>query len=93
MEFITFPEHVLLIVEEWLREPQAEGVMMPEGMELDEAALRIHDCCGDHPSAALLTCGLDSKSILARGDRVRVSMDHSPDAVFASEDARDAEGA
>ena len=41
MEFITFPEHVLLIVEEWLREPQAEGVMMPEGVEIDELALRI----------------------------------------------------
>jgi hypothetical protein len=30
---IVLPEHALLIVEERLREQQAEGVRMPEGME------------------------------------------------------------
>ncbi len=40
-EFIVFPENALLIVEERLREQQAEGVRMPEGMPLDELALRI----------------------------------------------------
>ena len=38
---IAFPEHALLIVEERLREQEAEGVRMPEGMPLDELALRI----------------------------------------------------
>jgi hypothetical protein len=37
---IVFPEHALLAVEEGLR-VQAEGVRMPERMELDELALRI----------------------------------------------------
>ena len=40
-EPIVFPEHPLLIVEERLKEHQAEGVRMPEGMPLDELALRI----------------------------------------------------
>jgi hypothetical protein len=40
-EPIVFPEHALFIVEERLREQQAEGVRMPEGMALDELALRI----------------------------------------------------
>jgi hypothetical protein len=40
-EPIVFPEHALLIVEERLKEQQAEGVRMPEGMPLDELALRI----------------------------------------------------
>jgi hypothetical protein len=39
-EPIAFPEHALLIVEERLREQQAEGVRMPEGMPLDELAFR-----------------------------------------------------
>jgi hypothetical protein len=39
-EPIVFPEHALLIVEERLKEQQAEGVRMPERM-LDELALRI----------------------------------------------------
>jgi hypothetical protein len=33
--------HALLIVEERLREQEAEGVRMPEGMALDELALRV----------------------------------------------------
>jgi hypothetical protein len=40
-EPIVFPEHALLIVEERLPEQQAEGVRMPEGMPLDELALRV----------------------------------------------------
>jgi hypothetical protein len=38
---IAFPEQALLIVEERLREQQAEGVRMPDGMPLDELALRV----------------------------------------------------
>jgi hypothetical protein len=38
---IVLSEHALLIVEERLREQQAEGMGMPEGMPLDELALRI----------------------------------------------------
>jgi hypothetical protein len=38
---ISFPVHALLIVEERLREQQAEGIQMPEGIDLDELALRI----------------------------------------------------
>jgi hypothetical protein len=38
---VIFPAHALLIVEERLREQQAEGVQMPEGMPLDELALRV----------------------------------------------------
>jgi hypothetical protein len=37
----VFPEHALLIVEERLREQEAEGVRMPDAMPLDELALRI----------------------------------------------------
>jgi hypothetical protein len=40
-------DHALLIVEERLREQQAEGVSMPEGMGLDELALRILYSSGD----------------------------------------------
>jgi hypothetical protein len=40
-EFVTFPVYALLVVEERLREQEAAGVRMPEGMELDELALRI----------------------------------------------------
>jgi hypothetical protein len=40
-DLIVFPEHVLLIVEERLREQQAEGVRMPEGVALGELALRV----------------------------------------------------
>lgn len=38
---ITFPLHALLIVEERLREQQAEGVKMPQGVGLDKLALRV----------------------------------------------------
>lgn len=38
---IVFPAHALLIVEERLKEQQAEGVGMPEGVALDELALRV----------------------------------------------------
>jgi len=38
---VVFPAHALLIIEERLREQEAEGVKMPEGMEPDELALRI----------------------------------------------------
>jgi hypothetical protein len=38
---LVIPEHALLIVEERLREQEAEGVRMLEGMPLDELALRI----------------------------------------------------
>jgi hypothetical protein len=38
---IVFPEHALLIVQERLREQQAEGVRMPAGIPLDELALRV----------------------------------------------------
>jgi hypothetical protein len=37
-----------LIVEERLREQQAEGVRMPEGIELDELALRIMIVAAGH---------------------------------------------
>lgn len=40
-EPIVFPAHALLIVEERLKEQEAEGVQMPAGMERDELALRI----------------------------------------------------
>lgn len=38
---IHFPAHALLIVEERLREQASEGVSLPEGMPLDELALRV----------------------------------------------------
>jgi hypothetical protein len=38
---VVFPEHALLIVEERLKEQQAEGVRMPEGIPMDELALPI----------------------------------------------------
>jgi hypothetical protein len=38
--WIAFPTHALLIVEERLREQQAEGMRMPDGVPLDELALR-----------------------------------------------------
>jgi hypothetical protein len=38
---ISFSLHALVIVEERLRQQQAEGVRMPEGMPLDELALRV----------------------------------------------------
>jgi hypothetical protein len=55
--FLTgfFPAHALLIVEERLKEQQAEGILMPDGIELDELALRI-----------LLVAGLISVSPVAR---------------------------
>jgi hypothetical protein len=39
--WIVFPAHALLIVEEHLKEQESEGVRMPEGMPLDELALRF----------------------------------------------------
>jgi hypothetical protein len=38
---IAFPAYALLVVEERLREQEAEGIRMPEGMGLDKLALRI----------------------------------------------------
>ena len=38
---LVISEHALLIVEERLREQQAEGIRMPAGMWLDELALRV----------------------------------------------------
>jgi hypothetical protein len=38
---IAFPAQALLIVEERLREQEAEGVRMPGGMPLNELALRV----------------------------------------------------
>jgi hypothetical protein len=40
-DLVVFPEHALLIVQERLREQQAEGLKMPDGMPLDELALRV----------------------------------------------------
>jgi hypothetical protein len=40
---ISFPAHSLLIVEERLKEQEAEGVQMPDGILLDELALRVAD--------------------------------------------------
>jgi hypothetical protein len=39
--WFSFPAHALLILEERLREQEAEGVEMPEGRERDELALMI----------------------------------------------------
>jgi hypothetical protein len=38
---IVFPHYALLVVEERLKEQQAEGVHMPPGVPLDELALRV----------------------------------------------------
>jgi hypothetical protein len=38
---IVFPAHALLIVEERLKDQAAEGVRLPEGLPLDELALRV----------------------------------------------------
>jgi hypothetical protein len=38
---IVFPAHALLIVEERLKEQEADGIRLPEGMPLDEVALRV----------------------------------------------------
>lgn len=38
---VIFPAHALLIVEERLKEQEDEGVRLPEGMPLDELALRV----------------------------------------------------
>jgi hypothetical protein len=40
-DLVSFPTHALLILEEQLREQEAEGLEMPEGMERNELALRI----------------------------------------------------
>jgi hypothetical protein len=50
VRLISFPAHALLIVEERLREQEAEGVRMPEGMELDELALKILVAAGASPA-------------------------------------------
>jgi hypothetical protein len=50
-DLICFPEHALLIVEERLREQQAEEVRMPEGMPLDERALRSSSDTGSRETA------------------------------------------
>jgi hypothetical protein len=48
-DLICFPAYQLLVVEERLREQEAEGVRMPEGMERDELALKVlihgHPAC------------------------------------------------
>jgi hypothetical protein len=41
LEVVAFPAYQLLVVQERLREQEAEGVEMPEGMERDELALQI----------------------------------------------------
>jgi hypothetical protein len=41
LRLIQFPAYSLLVVEERLREQQAEGIRMPGGIELDELALRV----------------------------------------------------
>ena len=40
-DLVVFPAHALLVLEERLREQEAEGVEMPEGTERDELALGI----------------------------------------------------
>jgi hypothetical protein len=41
IELVSFPAHAPLIVEERLRVQETQGVRMPEGMALDELALRV----------------------------------------------------
>lgn len=41
-ELIVFPAQALLIVEERLKEQEAAGVRMPEGMSRNELALRYY---------------------------------------------------
>jgi hypothetical protein len=48
-DLIAFPAHALLVVEERLREQEAEGVEMPASMERDELALRILITAGLRP--------------------------------------------
>jgi hypothetical protein len=48
---IAFPDHALLIVEERLKEQEAEGVRMPERMPLDELALNLDSRRGTPDSA------------------------------------------
>jgi hypothetical protein len=38
---VSFPAHALLTVEERLREQEAEGVRMPEGIDRTDVALSI----------------------------------------------------
>jgi hypothetical protein len=45
---IVFPAHALLIVEERLKDQESEGVRMPEGVGLDELAIRILVVGGYH---------------------------------------------
>src|SRR5918996_99621 len=40
-DLISLPAHALLIVEEHLRDQEREGVRMPEGIPVDELALRV----------------------------------------------------
>jgi hypothetical protein len=41
LDFISFPAHALLIVEERLREQREEGVRIADGMPLDELTLSV----------------------------------------------------
>jgi hypothetical protein len=50
---IVFPAHALLIVEERLREQESEGVRRPDGMALDELALRVLIAAALTPGTAL----------------------------------------
>jgi hypothetical protein len=43
-DHIVFPAHALLIVEERLKDHEADGIRMPEGMPLAELALRVLVC-------------------------------------------------
>jgi hypothetical protein len=49
---IVEPEHALLILKERLKEQEADGVRMPEGVPLDELALTDPDAAetGEVPS-------------------------------------------
>jgi hypothetical protein len=62
---IAFPAHALLIVEERLKEQKAGGVRMPEGMPLDELALRVLI------AAALERPGAGRAAALPRADEGR----------------------
>jgi hypothetical protein len=48
-DLIVYPAHALFIVEERLKDQATEGVRMPEGMPLEELALRVADRGWDRP--------------------------------------------
>jgi hypothetical protein len=56
-QLISFPEHALLIVEERLRDQQAEAVRMPEGVALDELALPKEIPPGCQPAESWVRIG------------------------------------